>query len=264
MRILSIFCSVLFITVSAFASSEFFDVVFDIDWTLAYKTNAEQAAKDPNGVFQFENEYYRISPGTIKALRKLHSTPGIRVSFNSGGTPERNETLLRFVYSQVNSNPAEPVYSPHMILDKHDLEDMVAKGEALPTDSFSVRFKKTLLKINSDLSRIILIDDIKNFLIKGQEANMVWTGTTFEDLLNFDEAQKKMSVASETDKKYFPRSQFEYLNERYKIPRLVDLILKAYKLSPSNPVAMLNSWTRAADGRHLDLTFGHGRCEALF
>ncbi len=264
MRILSVFFSLLFVAVSAFASSEYFDVVFDIDWTIAYKTSAEQVAKDPSGVFQFDNEYYRVSPGTIESLRKLHSTPGIRVSFNSGGTPERNEAFLQFVYSQVNADPTKPAYSPHMILDKHDLEDMVAKGEALPSDSFAVRYKKTLLKISSDLKKVILIDDIKNFLLKGQEANMLWTGTTFEDLLSFAESQQKMRLAPEADKKYFPKSEFEYKNERNKISRLVDLILNAYRISPDNPVAVLNGWTRNSKGVQFDQSRGQVRCEALF
>lgn len=264
MRILSVFCNLLFLSVSAFASSDYFDVVFDIDWTIAYKTSAGQAAKDPNGVFEFENEYYRISPGTVEALRKLHSTSGVRVSFNSGGTPERNEAFLKFVYSQVNADPDKPAYAPYMILDKHDLEDMVAQGKALPTDPFAIRFKKSLLKINSDLKRIILIDDIKNFLLKGQEGNMLWTGGTFEDLLNFSEAQEKMSQASEKDRKYFPQTEKEYSKERYKIPILVDLVLKAFKQAPEDPVGLLQLWTRDQMGNSLDLTRGGLRCEGLF
>lgn len=264
LRILSVFCSLLFVAVSAFASSDYFDVVFDIDWTIAYKTDAKQAAKDPTEVFQFENEFYRISPGTIEALRKLHSTPGIRVSFNSGGTPERNEAFLKFVYSKLNSDPAKPAYAPYMILDKNDLEDMVAKGEALPTDPFAVRFKKSLLKINADLSRIILVDDIKNFLFKGQERNLLWTGGTFEDLLTYAESKEKMALAPEKDHKYFPQSEKEYFKERFKIPRLVNLILKAFKQSPENPVELINLWTRDRQGNSLDLTRGGLRCEGLF
>lgn len=261
MRILRLFCLLFFLSVPVFAVSDYFDVVFDLDWTLAYKTTAEQAAKDPSGIFQFENEYYRLSPGTIVALRKLHTTPGIRVSFNSGGTPQRNVALLEFIYSQINANSLNATYEPHMVLDKQDL---VANPDALPTDPFAVRFKKTLLSINPDLKKIILIDDIKNFLLHGQEANMLWTGTTFEDLLSYAEAVQKMGLAKPEDRKYFPNNEVEYLKERNKILRLVDLVLKAFQQSPADPVSVLNLWTHDRLKNSLDLTRGGLRCEALF
>lgn len=262
MRILHLFCIVFFLTGTAFAAPDTsFDTVFDLDWTIAYKTTAEKAARDPRGIFYFENEYYRVPPQTIEALRQLHSTPGIRVSYISGGTAERNQALLQSIYSAINSNSPSEVFSPHMVLSKNDL---VANEQALPTDPFSVRFKKNLLAINPDLRRIILVDDIKNFLLPGQEANMLWTGTTFEDFLNYQEAKQKIHSASEADKKYFPTTEQEYINERNKILRFVHLILKAFDRSPANPVELLNSWTRSRDGQILDLTRGGLRCEALF
>ncbi len=201
---------------------ESFDVVFDLDWTLLYKTSEPMAAQDQTDIIRYGTEVYRLAPGTTDAIIKLHNTPDVRVSFYSGGEADRNLAVVDFIYQQIALRQKN--LAPYKVLNKADL---VTVPDALPTERFSKRFKKDLTKISSNLNRIVLVDDIADFTPKGQEKNLLWLGVTYEDFPTYAAAADKSKLAADKDKKYFPESYSDWLQERSKITAATDIILKS-------------------------------------
>lgn len=163
------------------------DVVFDIDLTIV--ANIPESGKDPlrdpadprRGTvdIQFTDEgvakaeRYRVFEGMTDLMAKLKADPRVRVSFFSGGTEARNESLLREI----------------KLPDGTSLWDL-AQGRVYGRTSMTAtgkgsmhrirdRFKKDLTRINPDLSDVIIIDDIKEFVPDSQTGHMLWIGEDF-------------------------------------------------------------------------------------
>ena len=198
------------------ASEQYLDIVFDLDWTLIAQVKNTQGVPADELVY-FEDELYRIAPGVREMMLRLMSFPNVRFSFFSGGGRERNLSVL----GQIDLGGKRGVLLDHAykVLSREDLTDLSA--EVALDARFSERYKKDLRKINSDLSKVIMIDD--NYLFAPtpkQRAHYLWLGETFENLETYSG-----QAASKIEAKYRPKGYKQWLSSRLKIP-LVALIIE--------------------------------------
>jgi hypothetical protein len=170
----------LFLSLSASAGIPV-DVVFDIDLTIVASVQGGDLLADPlhpqqgtvDIFYANQSERYRVFPGMRELMEKLQRDPRIRVSFFSGGTEARNEALLKKILLSDGTSLWD--LSQGRVLGRSSL---TPTGEG-PDKRIRDRFKKDLTKINSDLSDVIIIDDIKEFIPENQKAHLIWTGEEF-------------------------------------------------------------------------------------
>lgn len=179
-----------------------FDIVFDIDWTTFYSIENPDDHKGDRQIRVVEGKAYRHTdflPEVIEALIQRH--PDVRISFFSGGSKSRNETLL----SQVHLSDGRSLLQvAHRVFSKDHLQ-VVSQDETL---AFSTRFKKnlTLVMPEADPKRTILIDDQTDFAVKPHKA--VHSMGIFDYFKAFD--------PSMTVKPYAPTSHQAWSMERNK------------------------------------------------
>lgn len=166
------------------------DIVFDIDQTIGTKihegpygdflADPKNPTKGLVDISYLEEgkkvqEKYRIYEGVeelMEKLRPLQDQGKIRISFYSGGGPERNEALLKAIKLK-QGTLLDLVGKRH-----YGRDTMVATGLD-ETHRIRDRFKKNLKLINPDLNQVVMIDDIRNFVLDSQLDNVLWVDYDF-------------------------------------------------------------------------------------
>lgn len=188
-------------------------IVFDIDWTIT-----SEVAPDFKGerIIEVEGKKYFVHDGIEDFVENILSKKDISISFFSGGSLTRNQSLLK----QIKLRDGRSLYEiAYKILSK---EDLTTVPNALATDKFSKRYKKDLLKVSRDLSQLIMIDDTEHFVLNAlQEEHVIPTGKTFEHFEKFSEA--KVATGD-----YIPRSESEWSFARKKLLILNGAFEQAY------------------------------------
>lgn len=192
------------------------DVVFDLDWTLFYKTSSDLVAIKPENIVRFENDIYRLSDYAIEVLFILQSK-GYRISFFSGGSSDRNAVLIQFLNTKMKQLLSQDLIA-FKILNSTDL----TRTQASPERPFPERFKKDLRKINENIHEIVLVDDIQNFTPADQQSQVVWIGKTFNDEPIFLEGKNRRAAGSE----YTPMDKTEWKLEREKLLYALEVIFQ--------------------------------------
>lgn len=199
--VLSFFC--------AFAAPPLVDIVYDIDQTIATLVHdgpggdwladplnpqkdivsitydrpevdsMNQPILDPAGkpLTTRVSERYRVYEGFVEEMEKWRreiAAGHVRISFFSGGHVARNRALLDAIKLRDGSSVRA------LVTDKqiHGRESMLATGVG-PEGRVRERFKKDLRTINPDLSHVILVDDIPNFVPDSQLHHVVWLDEDF-------------------------------------------------------------------------------------
>jgi len=200
---LRLFASILlgfFLSTASLAAGPVYDVVFDVDWSLFYPL---KAAVNSQSV-QVGGEFYQPADQVIETLIQLHQD-GHRVSIFSGGKMERNGALVRYLLTQIRARGVRD-FSFYKVLN---FDDLSLRPGASENARFRERYMKDLTKINPDLSRVLLVEDMKEFSAPGQEKNLYWLGKTYSYSVDF-------AGASPTDPYAAPTLQ-EWRQERNKI-----------------------------------------------
>ena len=117
-------------------------------------------------------ESYRIYEGVGETLQQLKSRGDTRLSFFSGGSPARNEALLRAI--ELPDETSAWAAAEGRAFSREDMTYTGAPDDARVRD----RFKKDLERTCRDLRRCLLVDDIRDFVPESQRALV----------LNLDEA----------------------------------------------------------------------------
>lgn len=196
------FASILFtffLSATALAAGPVYDVVFDLDWTLFYPLKAAVTAQS----VQAGDEYYQPADQAVETLIQLHQD-GHRVSLFSGGQKERNSALAQYLVAQIHARGVRD-FSFYKVLN---FDDLSVRPGAPENARFRERYMKDLIKINSDLSRTILVEDMREFSVPGQEKNLYWLGKTYQYMSEF----KGPSLDP-----YSPPTHEEWQRERNKI-----------------------------------------------
>ena len=198
-------------------------IVFDLDWTLFSEFDSKLIIPDPKRVFLVEGKTYYLTPYAEELIRFLIEAD-IKVSFFSGGSETRNLSLLEKAKLYDGRSFQSIAYK---ILSKADLTVM-STDETL---SFSDRFKKDLTKITSNLERIVLIEDNKNFAIDSlQTRNIFWLGPTYQVLT-------KMEDVALVEPHYLPPTKEAWDLANHKLLIIKEAIREALYLEKSQGVS---------------------------
>ncbi len=214
-------------------------IVFDLDWTLVYPLEKAPSHPGPLDVM-VEGKWYRVADGAGELLESLSLQPNLQLHFFSGGKKSRNLALLKKILTPSGKSAFELATK---ILHYDDLTDFDPKAE-----KFSDRWKKDLRKIDSDLDRVLLVDDIENFSIPGQEKQVLWTGKTYNFYDHFS------SVPKIGREEWDPPNQQEWLRERGKLKTIREEISRRWNLEFSHS----NSQPRRSPN------FKAGTCDNFF
>lgn len=183
----------------AMAAGPSFDVVFDLDWTLFYPAKRPFAQES----IQIGEDYYRMADGVPQVIAALYRD-GHRVSIFSGGDLARNTVLAEYIAKRVQ-DLGVPEFAFHKILS---LRDLTHRPGSTDQDRFRDRFMKDVSKVNPDLNRVVIVDDISGFAVRGQEKNMFWLGTTYSFHVSYDSSLTGL---------HDPPNEAEWRRERKKI-----------------------------------------------
>jgi hypothetical protein len=193
------------------SDEKIYDIVFDIDWTIVYQVR-ERYISAPE-VMKIGDEYYHTSYNLIPLIEDLLNKPNVRVSFFSGGSSRRNLELLEKIKLSNGKSLREIAYK---ILSINDLEIRPGVDPNDSTIKFSKRYQKNLLRINSNLENVVMIDDIENFLPEKQSDHMFFLQKTYEYFPTFADA-KEARILDEIKSDYIPLTYQEYIGEKQKL-----------------------------------------------
>lgn len=211
-------------TLSAARAGEPIDYVFDLDWTLFYVLPKDSPVRDQHTYF-FGDEGYRVADYAVEVLTDIANWPDARISFFSGGLPERNEALLKALQIPGHGTAWDLAYK---VLNKDDLT-RVSNDESL---KFSKRFKKDLQKISPNLNRVALADDTPTFVLPGQDANQLWV-PTYSFYSRFENVPAEKA-------QYDPADEAAWLSERRKMLQIWEAFRKMHQhRETENPLQYL-------------------------
>lgn len=198
------------------AIHSYIHVVLDIDWTISSEVDPSFVGK--RTILVDEKKYF-IHDGLEEFIENLLSKNDIQISFFSGGSKKRNLALLSQIKISDGRTLADIAFK---VLGK---EDLSVVPDALPSDKFSLRFKKDLSKISSDFSNLVMIDDTQHFVLNSEQEELVlFTGKTFQHFENFSDA-KMLSG------EYVPKTLEEWSFARKKLFILNGALEHAYQQS---------------------------------
>lgn len=167
------------------------DIVFDIDQTLVTmihdgpdgdilrdkdtpSKNTVSIEFNKNG--ETVSQRYRVYEGLEAFFDKLQArvkSGEVRISFFSGGENPRNLALLQEIKLSDGSSLRE--LSQGRVFGAESL----TKTDAPESSRYREKFKKDLTRINPDLSDLVLVDDIIDFVPEYQRAHVLWPGEEF-------------------------------------------------------------------------------------
>lgn len=177
-------------------------VVFDIDWTISAEVKPEQKGRR---IIEVEGKKYFIHDGVEEFIENLLRHDGVKISFFSGGSVTRNQSLLASIKLQDGRSLKDIAYK---ILNREDLTPVL---NVPSTEKFYKRYKKDLTKISPDLEQLIMIDDTQHFVLNSrQEEHVVYLGKTFE---HFETFKETAGLSGE----YVPRTESEWSFARKKM-----------------------------------------------
>lgn len=207
-------------------SSEYFNVVLDIDYTIVQPAR-DEVTKD---VLVINGERYRIRPWAIELISHLSDKPNVRIHFFSGGKIDRNTKLLKKIKLQ-NGSSAYSV--AQTIMSFSDLTQVRQDGR------FSEKYKKDLPFPKHELKRTILVDDNFHFAMPDQKPNMLWIGETFHHYLNFE--QSKFDLGNpEIRQEYIPSTRTHWLNSENNLLFIYHLLSDAMDSDSNGGVEFLD------------------------
>lgn len=233
------------------------DLVYDLDWTLINLTTEAMVKAFPENTLQIDNLWYRWSAGAVEILAQQHLR-GLRISFFSGGSPERNQQAIHQLTQKINTYldqkyPGSPRFQAYLVLNKNNLS-LVSND---PNLKFADRYKKDL-SLYFDLKKAILIDDIQKFAVPGQEKNMLWLGKTYNDRPVFE----RQDLENPQDIDYSAPNKSEWQRDINKLYASAAIINQALAIQKQQP---LLNFVQAVDLSKTRLTPSAGgvTCQSL-
>jgi hypothetical protein len=208
------------------------DIVLDIDWTILNPTTEALAEAVPEGVFRHSTGVYRYSKHIVDFMMTLHSMPGVRVSFYSGGEAGRNNAVVKDLYKKINEKMSSNHFEPYKILSLKDL----TKVSSDPKLRFGDRLKKDIARFFNP-RYAVLVDDTKDFVLHGQGRNQLWLGKTYNDRPQYELAHLEKSE----DMKYSAPNKKEWQRDLDKLLPVLDVLTKAVRKTRSTNVDFIEN-----------------------
>ena len=202
-------------------SSDFINIVLDIDWTITSQVDESFAKEFPEKVIVVGDEFYRPYDGLAEMLETLADNPQVRVFFFSGGHEERNIDLLSKIKLKDGRSAlsiSEGVYSRHHLID--------LRSEVGEDAKFAEKYKKDLLSISKDLKNTVIFDDNHFFSpdLK-QRKNFLWLEPSYNHYETW--AMAKKALDQDPQNKYIPKTFEHWSLHRNKMAMIYGVIERA-------------------------------------
>lgn len=140
-------------------------VAFDLDGTLVQTVTTEVPGTDPDQLIVRGEETLRLNDFAPEVIAKLLDA-GYQISIFSGSPVERNQVILERLKKLVRARAGRD-FVPYKVLSLPDLTPVYGVPE---TARQRDRFRKDLQRIDNPFD-VVLVDDIKEFVLSGQERN---------------------------------------------------------------------------------------------
>ncbi|MBP7844016.1 MAG: zeta toxin family protein [Proteobacteria bacterium] len=193
-------------------SQSYYDIVFDIDWTLFYVLKDAVA-----GSVDFEGQHFMPYRGLDRFFKVLiEMIPNLRIHFMSGASEARIKKFL----SEIKLDSVKPILDlTYTVVGVEGLHKREASETAQKfTDIYAKSFYSLTPLAHPD--RSILLDDQPDFALAPlRAANSLGNYAHF---LSFEEAQKSGS-------KYAPKSYLEWELDRDRLALIIAVIEEAYR-----------------------------------
>lgn len=194
------------------SANNLIDIVFDLDWTLIKQLKRGESLKGPN-IITYNDELYRVNDGAIELLSYLSKRDDVRLSFFSGGGKLRNESVLKKM--MIGKRSAYDL--AYKILSKDDLE-IISTDSSL---SFTQRYRKNLLKVNSNLEQTLIIDDDIRFAVDdSQVKNFLFLESV---KYHIDDPSQIIHATGPFD----PQTKSEWFFDKNKLHMVKDILTKS-------------------------------------
>lgn len=217
-------------------------VVFDIDWTIVSNFEEGVSKVPASKILSVEDKKYIPREYLVDLIENLLNE-GMIISFYSGGSKSRNETLLKMIKLSNGKSLFDIAYKIK------NFEDLYRVPGTVDTDSFTTKYKKDLLKISDDLDQIVLVDDMKNFFKgKEQEANMLFLGPTYKYFETYQEAKLFQG-------EYRPNSVEEFNFDKSRFKLVNEILIDAKNSSESEGISFRDAVVDLS--KKIDLESGH-------
>lgn len=173
---------------TAFAHAQGLHVVFDLDGTLIESLDPQVSHSETDEqILKFKDHTYRIVDFAPEVIVKLRDA-GYKISFFSGGPADRNHAVIERLQRMILERTGQE-FTPYKVLSSTDLTPILGRPEnALTRD----RFRKDLQKVAFP-EDVVLIDDIKQLVMQGQERSLIEIDGGFATVRQ----QQKLLVAME-------------------------------------------------------------------
>lgn len=190
--------------------SEEIHIVFDLDWTI-FSNAPDTRPVNLTRVYWSEGKAYRLQDYVEEVMQALSKNPRVKISFMSGGVHERNVTLLK----QVKLPDGRSLYDlAYRVLAFDDLTDLYPEVPQVQM-KFTEKYKKNIEKISKDINQVIIVEDVKDFVLPHQRNSVLHLGNTYEVFESYAEA--KALHATTPDRPYVPASLRDWRRDRFRI-----------------------------------------------
>jgi hypothetical protein len=193
-------------------SQSYYDIVFDIDWTLFYVLKDAVA-----GSVDFEGQHFMPYRGLDRFFKILFEMiPNLRIHFMSGASEARIKKFL----NEIKLDSVKPILDlTYTVVGVEGLHKREASETA---QKFTEIYAKSFYSLTplAHPNRSILLDDQPDFALAPlRAANSLGNYAHF---LSFEEAQKSGS-------KYAPKSYREWELDRDRLALIIAVIEEAYR-----------------------------------
>jgi len=180
-------------------------VVFDLDGTLLYTVDDSYEGRD--GVYRFKDEYYKTAFGSAETIQYLLDQENVKISFFSGGSKERNLSILKKIKLDSGLSLLDIAYK---VFHQQDL---------------SSEKTKDLLKVSRDLDHVVLVDDQLSHIHVGQSQNMFHIESAYWYFENFESVMEERLRFP--DKTYLAPNLSEFKREKKKFQWILGILSTA-------------------------------------
>jgi len=155
----------------------------DLDGTLFDTIHDMRQVETDATLIRASDGLHQPVHGAAAFIQSLLEIPNAKIVFFSGGEAERNKELLSKLIMKDGKSALDHAFK---VLSKEDLTP-VDPGKTTGEIHSHDRFKKDLRKIapGIDLRRVVHIDDIPDFVLHGQEKNVVAINPDYDYVENY-------------------------------------------------------------------------------
>jgi hypothetical protein len=219
-------------------------ISIDLDGTLFDSIHDPRQVETVHDLIQASDGAHKPVWGAAAFVQSLLDIPNAKIVFFSGGDSERNQRMLSQLIMKDGKSALDHAYK---VLSKADLTPVVTDPN-IKTEHQYQRLKKDLKKIDPsiDLSHVIHVDDVPEYVLPEQRANVVAIDPAYDYVENYSRFKEYQRQGLSLKNPPISRRHWAYDTQRLIYARGVieeglDLIHRREDMSLRDAVAQLQN-----------------------